>query len=322
MLDLHHSIMPPNSIFDLKDKKIWVAGETGMVGRATLRRLESEDCNILSAPHSKLDLKDKQKTYDWLVGNKPDVIVLAAAKVGGIGANMAEPEAFFQDNLEIAQNVIHGAYQAGVSKLLYLGSSCIYPKMAEQPIKEDALLNGALEPTNEAYARAKIEGIKLCQFYRQERGCNYISAMPTNLYGPYDKFDPEKSHVIPAMMLKIHQAKVSNDNSVSLWGTGTPLREFLHVDDLADALIHILKNYSDNSPINVGSGEEVSIQDLSATISSVVGYEGVIEFDPSKPDGTPRKLLDSSRLQEMGWNSKQSLKSGLEETYQWFLKNV
>lgn len=313
--------MPPDSVFHLENQKVWVAGETGMVGRATLKRLESENCQLLSAPHSDLDLKKKQETHDWLQDNKPDVVIVAAAKVGGIGANIAEPQAFFEDNLAIAQNVIHGAFEAGVKKLLYLGSSCIYPRDAAQPIKEEALLTGALEKSNESYALAKIEGVKLCQFYRQRHGCDYISVMPTNLYGPYDKFDAEKSHVIPAMILKLHQAKISNDNQVDLWGTGTPLREFLHVDDLVDALVHVLKHYSDESPVNVGSGEEISIKELSRMIADVVDYRGNVGFDPSRPDGTPRKLLDCSKLAQTGWMAHRRLEDGLQETYQWFLKN-
>ncbi len=314
--------MPPDQSFILSGKTIWIAGETGMVGRAIHRRLDKEECKIISAPHSDLDLRDRQKIYQWLGDNKPDIVVMAAAKVGGIGANMAEPAVFLHDNLAMAQNVIHGAFQAGVEKLLYLGSSCIYPKMADQPIKEEALLTGSLEPTNEGYALAKIAGLKLCQSYRRQYGCDFISAMPTNLYGPHDHFDFEKSHVIPAMILKIHQAKMNAQDKVVLWGSGKPLREFLYVDDLADALIHLLKNYSDEMPINIGSGEEISIHDLAKLICDVVGFEGKIELDVTKPDGTPRKLLDSTKLHNLGWKAKTPLKQGVSKTYQWFLENI
>lgn len=314
--------MRPKPVFDFKGKTIWVAGETGMVGKAVLNQLQSEDVQILSAPHSALDLTDKNKTCQWLADNKPDVVIVAAAEVGGIGANMAEPEAFYEINKLIGENVIHGAFQAGVQKLLYLGSSCIYPKMADQPIKEEAFLTGALEPTNEAYARAKIESIQLCQKYRNEQGCDYISAMPTNLYGAHDTFDVEKSHVIPAMMLKIHQAKINADSNVILWGTGTPLREFLYVDDLAKGLTHLLKYYSSEEIINIGSGEEVSIKDLAETISDIIGFDGEIEFDTSKPDGVPRKLLDCSKINTLDWQAETPLKQGVEKTYQWFLENI
>ncbi len=311
--------MPPNLPLDLSEKSIWVAGETGMVGRAVLRALENEEGNIISAPHSVLDLTNQQQTYEWLGANKPNIIIMAAAKVGGIGANMAEPAAFLHENLAMAQNVIHGAFQADVGKLLYLGSSCIYPKIAEQPIKEETLLTGALEPTNEGYALAKIAGLKLCQFYREQHGCDYISAMPTNLYGSYDNFDAEKSHVIPAMILKFHQAKINGDKEVVLWGTGMPLREFLYVDDLAQGLIHLLKNYSDSSPVNMGSGQEISILDLAQMIKNIVGFEGGIKFDSSKPDGTSRKLLDNSKINDLGWGAETQLEYGLRQVYEWYI---
>ena len=309
-------------MLDLSGKKIWVAGETGMVGRAVLRQLENKNVTILSAPHSQLDLCDQQKTYQWLAKNKPDIVIMAAAKVGGICANVAEPAAFLHDNLAMAQNVIHGAYLTGVEKLLYLGSSCIYPKNALQPIQEEALLTGALEPTNEGYALAKVAGIKLCQYYRQQYGCDFISAMPTNLYGPYDKFDAEKSHVIPALMFKIHQAVTNNDKEVVLWGTGNPLREFLHIDDFAKALILLLEKYSDDMPINIGSGEEISIKALAKKIADIVGFQGDIIFDDSKPDGIQRKLLDNSKINALGWCSETPLDKGLRDTYQWFLENT
>lgn len=307
--------------FDLSGKSIWIAGETGMVGRATLRALNDIDCNIIFAPHSELDLINQKQTYDWLQSNKPDVVVMAAAKVGGIGANMAEPAEFLYQNLAMAQNVVHGAFQADVEKLLYLGSSCIYPKEAEQPIKEEVLLTGTLEPTNEACALAKISGIKLCQFYRQQHDCDFISAMPCNLYGSYDFFDEEKSHVIPAMILKFHQAKQHGNKEVILWGTGKPLREFLYVDDLATGLVHLLQSYSDAVPINIGSGQEISIIELAEVIKGVVGFEGNIIFDDTKPDGTSRKLLDSSKINALGWQAETPLKQGSQQAYEWFLQN-
>lgn len=308
-------------MFNLSGKKIWVAGETGMVGRAFIKSLKIEQVEILSAPHSILDLTNQQATYDWLASHKPDIVIMAAAKVGGIGANQNDPAGFLFENLAMAQNVIHGAYLAGVQKLLYLGSSCIYPKDAPQPILEESLLTGALEPTNEAYALAKIAGLKLCRYYRQYYGCDFISAMPTNLYGEHDHFDAQKSHVIPALILKIHQAKQKNLGSVTLWGTGTPLREFLYVDDLAHALIHLIKNYSDDMPVNVGSGEEISIQNLAHLICDVIGYKGDIIFDKAYPDGTMRKFLDCSKINSLGWHATTELKTGLKKTYDWFLKN-
>lgn len=311
--------MPPD--FNLSDKKIWIAGETGMVGHAIQRQLQSEKVEIIFAPHAVLDLTNQQQTYEWLKRNKPDVVIMAAAKVGGIGANQNDQAGFLFENLEMAQNVIHGAYLAGVQKLLYLGSSCIYPKQAEQPIKEESLLTGALEPTNQGYALAKIAGLKLCQYYHQQYGCDFITAIPTNLYGWFDRFDTEKSHVIPALMLKIHQAKTEDLDNVTLWGTGKPLREFLYVDDLAEALIKLLKHYSSPAPINVGSGIEISIKELAALISDIIGYQGNIIFDDKHPDGTMRKFLDCSKINKTGWQAKTELKAGLEKTYQWFLSN-
>ena len=303
---------------NLSGKSIWIAGETGMVGRATLHALKDEDVKIISAPHSVLDLTDQRQTYDWLAQHKPDVIVMAAAKVGGIGANAAEPAAFLYDNLAMAQNVIHGAYQAGVEKLLYLGSSCIYPRDAAQPIKEEALLTGTLETSNEGYALAKIAGVKLCQHYRTQYDCDFISAMPCNLYGAHDYFDSEKSHVIPAMILKFQQAKDCNDKVVILWGTGNPLREFLYVDDLAQGLVHLLKNYSDSTPINIGSGQEISIYDLAHKVKKIVGFHGDIVFDETKPDGTPRKILDNARINALGWHTETPLDKGLQQAYAYF----
>ena len=307
---------------NLSGKSIWIAGETGMVGRATLHALKDEDVKIISAPHSVLDLTDQRQTYDWLAQHKPDVIVMAAAKVGGIGANAAEPATFLYENLTMAQNVIHGAYQAGVEKLLYLGSSCIYPRDAAQPIKEEALLTGTLETSNEGYALAKIAGVKLCQHYRTQYDCDFISAMPCNLYGAHDYFDSEKSHVIPAMILKFQQAKDCNDKVVILWGTGNPLREFLYVDDLAQGLVHLLKNYSDSTPINIGSGQEISIYDLAHKVKKIVGFHGDIVFDETKPDGTPRKILDNAHINAPGWHAETPLDKGLQQAYDWYVQNL
>ncbi len=304
--------------FSLQNKKIWVAGETGMVGRAVLRALEKFDVELLSAPHSALDLTDQKSTFDWIAKNKPDAIFMAAARVGGIGANNDYPADFIRDNLAIAQNVIEGAHRADVQNLLFLGSSCIYPRDADQPIKETALLTGPLELTNEAYAIAKIAGFKMCQFYKRQYGRSYISAMPTNLYGPYDRFDTEYSHVIPAMMMKFDRAVQEKAKQVRVWGTGAPLREFLHVDDLANALIILMQKYDDEMPVNIGSGEEVSIRGLAQAMKSITGFEGEIIFDPLKPDGTPRKLLDSSKMRALDWAPEITLERGLRETYAWY----
>lgn len=300
--------------FSLAGKRIWVAGETGLVGRAILRSLEKYDIHLLSAPHWSLDLTNQKETFDWIARNKPDAIFMAAAKVGGIGANAEYPADFIRDNLAIAQNVIEGAHRADVQRLLFLGSSCIYPKQAPQPIKESALLTGPLEETNEAYAIAKITGLKMCQFYKRQYGRAYISAMPTNLYGPNDRFDKQASHVIPAMMLKFHEA----GESVDLWGTGKPLREFLHADNLAAALLIMMENYNGEAPLNIGSGEEISIKDLAALMKKITGFTGEIKFDASKPDGTARKLLDSSNMRALGWMPQIALEDGLRQTYEWF----
>lgn len=304
--------------FSLQGKRVWVAGETGLVGRALLRALEERDIHLLSAPHWALDLTNQKETFEWIARNKPDAIFMAAAKVGGIGANATYPADFIRDNLAIAQNVIEGAHRADVSRLLFLGSSCIYPKQALQPIKEEALLTGPLEETNEAYAIAKIAGLKMCQFYKRQYGRAYISAMPTNLYGPYDRFDTQISHVIPAMMMKFHQAR----DLVKLWGTGTPLREFLLVDDLAVALIVMIERYNGEAPLNIGSGMEISIRDLAILMKEVTGFNGEIIFDDSKPDGTPRKLLDSSKIRALGWTPQTRLEQGLRDTYEWYCNTL
>lgn len=299
--------------YALRHKRIWVAGETGMVGQAILRQLKGTECTILSAPHSVLDLRDSHATKDWIDAQKPDAIFMAAATVGGIEANRSRPADFLYDNLMISANVIHAAAQARVQKLLYLGSSCIYPREAAQPMTEKALMTGPLEPTNEAYAIAKIAGIKLCRFYRQQYGCDFIAAMPCNLYGPGDTYDEVNSHVIPALIMKIAAAKKARVPEVSLWGSGTPLREFLHVDDLARALIVLMQDYSSRDPVNVGSGDEVSIAALAATIAAAMGYKGRIVFDPAMPDGTPRKVLDNGKIRTLGWNPEISLKDGLRD---------
>lgn len=286
-----------------------------MVGSALLRRLRAENCALLTVDRSEVDLRCQAQVHDWVTANRPDAIFLAAARVGGIMANSSWPADFLYDNLMIEANIIHAAHQAGVGKLLFLGSSCIYPKFAEQPICEDSLLTGALEPTNEWYAIAKIAGIKLCQAYRVQHGCDFISAMPTNLYGPGDNYDLTTSHVIPALLRKAHNAKVGNDESFEIWGTGTPRREFLHVDDLADALVHLMKYYSSAEHLNIGCGSDLSIYELAQIVSSVVGFNGGITFDKSKPDGTPRKLLDVSRVTALGWQPSITIEDGLREVY-------
>ena len=305
--------------FSLAGKRIWVAGHRGMVGSATVRRLARESCEILVADRAELELRDQASVLTWMERAKPDVVIVAAATVGGIYANSTRPADFLYDNLAIETNIIHAAYKLAVRKLLFLGSACIYPREAAQPMSEDALLTGPLEPTNEWYAIAKIAGIKLCQAYRKQHGCDFISAQPNNLYGPGDNFDLEGSHVIPALMVKAHEAKLSGAASFELWGSGKPLREFLYVDDLADALIHLLKHYSGPVPLNIGTGEEVSIADLAHTIAGVVGFTGALTFDTNKPDGSPRKLLDDRRMKALDWKSSIGLKDGLALTYRWFL---
>lgn len=306
-------------MFMLPGKRIWVAGHNGLVGSALVRALPAD--MVMVVDRDELDLRDQMATRLWVKHHKPDAIILAAATVGGIGDNKARPADFLYDNLMIEANVIHAAYESGVEKLLFLGSSCIYPREAAQPITEEALLTGPLEPTNEAYAIAKIAGIKMCQSYRQQYGASFISAMPCNLYGPGDRFDAMRSHVIPALMLKMHQARQEKRAQLELWGTGSPLREFLHVDDLARALILMLTEYNDSLPLNIGSGDEVSIRDLAHIMAAVTGYQGQIVFNPAHPDGTPRKILDSQRVQALGWQPRIDLKTGLQETYDWFCRN-
>ena len=308
--------------FDLTGKRVWVAGHRGMVGSALVRRLQREDCEVITVGRDTVDLRDQPAVHQWMAETRPEVVILAAAKVGGIVANDTRPATFLYDNLVMETNVIHAAWQVGVEKLLFLGSSCIYPKHADQPIREEALLTGPLEPTNEWYAVAKIAGIKLCQAYRKQYGCDFISAMPTNLYGPGDNYDLTSSHVSPALLRKAHEAKKSGAGDLVVWGSGTPLREFLHVDDCADALVHLLKTYSDESHVNVGCGSDLSIAELARTICEVVGYRGDLRFDTTKPDGTPRKLMDTSRLAALGWQPRISLRDGLAATYQEFLEEM
>lgn len=303
------------------ENKIFVAGHHGMVGSAIFRALQQKGFNnIITASHSELDLTNQKQTELFFEQHKPDMVFVAAAKVGGIHANNTYKAQFLYENLMIAANTIHAAYKTDVSKLLFLGSSCIYPKFAPQPMKEEYLLTGELEPTNEGYAIAKIAGLKLCDTYRYQYGCNFISVMPTNLYGINDNYHPENSHVLPALIRRFHEAKVKNLPEVVVWGTGTPKREFLFADDLADACIYLMKNYNDYGWINIGSGEEISIKELAMLIKQIVGYQGNLVFDTSKPDGTPRKLLDVSKLHSMGWRHKTSLEKGIRIAYQDFLK--
>lgn len=305
--------------YDLNGKRVYVAGHRGMVGSALVRRLSSEGCTVLTATRAELDLTRQDEVEAWMAANRPDAVFIAAAKVGGILANDRYPADFLYDNLILEANLIHAAHKSDVEKLLFLGSSCIYPKYAEQPITEEALLTGALEPTNEWYAIAKIAGIKLCQAYRRQHGRDFISAMPTNLYGPGDNFDLNSSHVMPALIRKAHEAKMSDAPQITIWGTGLPRREFLHVDDCADACVHLMKTYSGEGHINVGSGEDISILELASLISKVVGYGGEISHDLSKPDGTPRKLMCGDRLRALGWRPRIDLEAGIAGAYRAFL---
>ncbi len=305
--------------FRLKHKRVWVAGHRGMVGSAIVRTLSLKGVDVLTIDRNTVDLRRQSDVETWMARERPQAVILAAAKVGGILANSTYPADFLYDNLAIQTNVIHAAHATGTEKLLFLGSTCIYPKFAAQPIKEEALLTGALEPTNEWYAIAKIAGLKLAESYRVQHGRDFISAMPTNLYGPNDNFDLANSHVLPALMRRIHDAKMGGSKVVTIWGTGTPRREFLHVDDLADAAVFLMENYSDRLHVNVGTGTDVSIAELAAEIAGVVGYKGDFEFDSSKPDGTPRKVTDITRLRSLGWEPKTQLRNGLEKTYAWFL---
>jgi GDP-L-fucose synthase len=308
--------------FDLAGKRVWVAGHKGMVGSALVRRLATENCEILTAGHGELDLALQADVEAWVAGQRPDAVIMAAARVGGILANDSYPADFLYDNLAIETNVIHAAHQADVAKLLFLGSSCIYPKLAPQPITEDALLTGPLEPTNQWYAIAKIAGVMLCQAYRRQHGRDFISAMPTNLYGPGDNFDLASSHVAAALMAKAHGAKATGATELEVWGTGKVRREFLYVDDAADGLVHLMKTYSGDQPVNVGRGEDVTIAELARLICDVTGFGGELRFDTTKPDGTPRKLLDVSKLSDLDWSASTPLREGLGLTYEWFRAHV
>lgn len=309
-------------MFSLHGKRIFVAGHRGMVGSALVRRLRQENCDILTRSRAELDLLDQAGVRAFFARERPDAVILAAAKVGGIKANDTYPADFLYDNLAIQTNVIESAYASGVQKLLFLGSSCIYPKHAPQPIPEDSLLSGPLEPTNAWYAIAKIAGLKLCEAYRRQHGADFISAMPTNLYGPGDTYDLEKSHVVPALIRKAHEAKVAGRKHLPIWGEGKVRREFLHVDDAADALVFLLQHYSGDQHVNVGVGEDVTIRELAELICGVVGLDGEIVTDPSQPEGTPRKLLDVSRLTALGWTPRRGLKEGLADAYRSFLAEL
>ena len=305
-----------------KGAKIYVAGDRGLVGSAIVRHLmKSGYENIIGQSSDELDLTNQQAVDSYFVSEKPDYVFLAAGKVGGVLANDSYPADFIYKNLMIESNVINAAYESGVKKLLFLGSTCIYPKLAPQPLKEEYLLTGPLETTNEWYAVAKIAGIKMCQAYRKQHGCDFISAMPTNLYGPGDNFDLQSSHVLPALIRKFHEAKISDSPSVTMWGTGSPKREFCHVDDCAEACVFLMNEYSGNGIVNIGVGEDVSISDLGEMIKSIVGFQGNIEYDTSKPDGTPRKLVDVSKIHSLGWRANTSLEDGVAATYQWYLDN-
>jgi GDP-L-fucose synthase len=307
--------------YSLAGRRVWVAGHRGLVGSAIHRRLAREECEVLTVGRSDVDLRRQTDVEDWLADQRPDAVIVAAAKVGGILANSTQPAEFLYDNLAIEANIIEGARRTSVAKLVFLGSSCIYPKLAPQPMPESAMLTGPLEPTNEWYAIAKIAGIKMCQAYRAQYGSDFISAMPTNLYGPGDNFDLASSHVLPALMRKVHEAKAASEKTVEIWGSGKPLREFLYVDDCADAIIYLLKHYSGNEHVNVGSGEETSIAALARTIADVIGYGGKFHYDKSKPDGMPRKLLDVARLSALGWSAQTSLTDGIRQTYAWYLEH-
>lgn len=304
--------------YALKDKRVWVAGHRGMVGAAIVRRLARESCDIVTADRAEVDLTRQDSVERWMAEARPQAVFVAAAKVGGILANDAYPAEFLQQNLLIEVNIIDAAFRSGVEKLLFLGSSCIYPKHAPQPMPEEALLTGLLEPTNEWYAMAKIVGIKLCQSYRRQYGCDFISAMPTNLYGPGDNYNLATSHVIPALIRKAHEAKLRGDAQITIWGTGTPRREFLYVDDCADALVHIMQRYSEAEHINVGSGEDLSIIELAHLVCDIVGFKGAITCDPSRPDGTPQKLMSSRRLNALGWRSRTGMREGIAKAYEAF----
>ena len=304
--------------FDVHGKRVYVAGHRGMVGSALVRRLAREGCQILTASRGAVDLRNQQAVDRWFDEHRPDVVFVAAARVGGIYANNAQPGDFLYDNLALQTNLIEAARRVQVAKLLFFGSSCIYPRLAPQPMPESCLLTGSLEPTNQWYAIAKIAGLKLCEAYRRQYGCDFISVMPTNLYGPGDNFDPLTSHVLAALIVKIDDAVRCGHDRVVIWGTGTPRREFLHVDDLADAAVFLIKNWSSDEHINIGAGQDLSVAELARTIARIIGFEGNFVFDPSKPDGTPRKLLDVAKLNALGWRYRTDLESGIRQTYDWY----
>lgn len=306
-------------IYDLAGKRVWVAGHRGLVGSAIVRRLARENCEVLTVGRETADLRRQADVERWMGTARPDAVFMAAATVGGIYANDTHPADFLYDNIAIETNVIEASRHAGVGKLLFLGSSCIYPRLATQPMREDALLTGPLEPTNQWYAVAKIAGIMLCRAYRRQYGLDFISAMPTNVYGPHDNFDLNSSHVIPALLAKAHAAKLNGETGLSVWGTGAPLRELIHVDDIADALVFLMQHYSGEEHVNIGVGSDVSIKDLAELVLRIVGLKGGLRFDTSKPDGMPRKLLDSGRLFAMGWRPRIGLEEGLRQTYDWYL---
>jgi GDP-L-fucose synthase len=310
------------SSFELTGRRVWVAGHRGMAGSAIARRLLRESCEIVTATRGELDLLRQADVQAWLAGRRIDAVFLAAATVGGIQANSTRPAEFLYDNLVIESNVIHAAKEAGVKKLLFLASSCIYPRMAEQPMREEALLTGPLEPTNEWYAIAKIAGIKLCQAYRRQYGCDFVSVMPTNLYGPQDRYDAEGGHVAAALILKIHAAKMANRATVELWGSGAPRREFLFSEDLADACVFVMKNYSGEMFLNVGTGRDMTILELAESIARIIGWRGTFTFDRSKPDGMPRKVMDVSRLRALGWSAPTDFETGMKEAYRWYVANA
>lgn len=308
--------------FDLSGKRIWVAGHRGMVGSALVRRLRDERCDVLSVPRQTLDLRRQDDVRAWLDEHRPDAVILAAAKVGGIGANAAQPADFCFDNLAIQTNVIDGAWRARVGRLVFLASSAVYPQAAPQPMSEDQLLTGPLDPNHEAYALAKLAGIALVRSYRRQHDVDYVTVLPTNLYGPGDNYDATSSHVVPAMLRKFHDAKLAGAPNVTLWGTGAPMRELMHVDDMADACLRVLTEYSDLAPINIGVGQDVTIRELAQTIRAIVGFEGEIVFDPNKPDGVPKKLLDTRRLAALGWRPSIALETGLRATYDWYVHHA
>jgi GDP-L-fucose synthase len=310
------------SMFPLSGRRVFVAGHRGMVGSALVRRLGRAGCTVLTASRGEADLRRQEEVERWFGANRPEAVFMAAATVGGILANDTRPAEFLYDNLLIAGNVIEAARRSGVAKLLFLGSSCIYPRLAPQPMVEEALLTGPLEPTNQWYAVAKIAGLKLCEAYRRQYGLDFISAQPTNLYGPGDTYDLQASHVVPALMAKTHQAKLTGAAAVEIWGTGSPRREFLHVDDLADALVFLMERYSEAGHVNIGWGEDVSISELAGLIAEVVGYTGGFRYATDKPDGTPRKLLDVTKLTRLGWRPRIPLRQGLQDAYRWFVENA